>query len=137
VQDQVAPESAGGPTSYGFPVAGATLDPTDRIPEPDWKVLRELKSVALERLSRQILDEVEALAAQEGKSYHERYREVHEIVAERTKEMAFAFDGITRSKAREKLYAMRVLNLVTDEEFLRFSAETREIVNKLIEILQA
>lgn len=46
------------------------------IPEADWKVLRSLKDVALERLCDRILAEIQAAATMPGRTSHQRYLDV-------------------------------------------------------------
>ena len=45
------------------------------IKEPDWKILRQLHKVALERFCERILREVERVNSDHSKSFHEKYLE--------------------------------------------------------------
>jgi hypothetical protein len=98
------------------------------IPESDWKLLRALKPAALERYCAPVLREVAALAADAGRSSHERYLALWELLRGRDEPLSSAFDGLRRSTAFFQLARMRRLGLVTDEEFGRFSPDTREAV---------
>ncbi|MGD0189625.1 MAG: peptide ABC transporter substrate-binding protein [Rhizomicrobium sp.] len=101
------------------------------ILKSDWKTLQALRSVALDRLSKAILDEIAALAADETKSHHERYLAVWQHVQDRDRDVADGFNEMTRSKALMRIAFMRRLKVMTDEEFTRFSDETREAVGRM------
>jgi hypothetical protein len=73
------------------------------IPERDWRVFRELREVALERMCERVLKEVREEAEREGKSWHERYLAVNGLIHDRRKEIARGFDGARRSVAWEQL----------------------------------
>lgn len=99
------------------------------LPEPDWKQLTRLKSLALERLCRRILKETQALiaAAREGDS-HRAYLALFNHIQERDRLISNGFDGWSRSSAIEHLVVWRGHFLITDEEFAAFSPETRAAV---------
>ncbi len=97
------------------------------IAESDWKRLSKLKPLVLDRLCHRILEEIAVAAADSG-SYYDRYLAIFDIVQKRDREIADAFDELSRSKAYERLGVMRSLNLISDEEFSGFSKETQEIV---------
>ena len=98
------------------------------ISESDWKHFRQLHSLALERFCEQSLSEVGRLASEPGKSAHERYLAVFRLLKRRDKELAEAFDDLRRSTAWRQLAVIRSRGLLTDEEFARFSPETRAAV---------
>jgi hypothetical protein len=104
----------------------------DQIRESDWKILRDLKQLALERLCERILGEIAAVAIATSRGAHERYLDVFELIGRRNREIANAFDDLRRSNAIIKLATMRSYGLLTDEEFQRFSDETREIVERIV-----
>lgn len=100
-----------------------------RISEPDWKVFREVHVIALERFCERILGEVAELLPADGRSAHERYLAVYDLIRQRDKELANAFDDFRRSTAWQQLAIMHARGLMTDEELARFSDETREVVD--------
>lgn len=107
------------------------------FPERDWKILRDLKDVAVERICKRALDEVAKIAtglAEPPNGYHERYRALFALLRKRDKEIADTFDGLRRSTALQQLALMRHHQLFTDEEFLRFSQQTRESVQAFLSI---
>jgi hypothetical protein len=101
---------------------------TRAISEPDWKLFRKLRALALERFCERALSEVSRLASEAGKGAHERYREVFQLLLRRDKELAEAFNAFRRSTAWRQLAVIRAHGLLTDEEFARFSPETRAAV---------
>ena len=94
--------------------------------ESDWKILRELKTLALDRFCRRTLDVVARLSTEPGKSDHQRYLAVYKHIHRRDDDIAAIFNEMTRSRAVLKLCSMRMHDLLTDDEFARFSEETRE-----------
>jgi hypothetical protein len=98
------------------------------ISESDWKLFRQLHPLALHRFCERALSEVGRLASETGKSAHERYLTVFRLLQRRDKELAEAFNDLRRSTALLQLAILRSRGLVTDEEFARFSPETRGAV---------
>ncbi len=99
------------------------------FPECDWKTLSRLEPVALERLCRRILDEVQQLVAgaAEGES-HRTYLALYRHIKERDRLIAECFNDWRRSRALILLMLWHQHNLITDEEFAAFSPETRAAV---------
>lgn len=95
------------------------------ISESDWKIFKELRNTALERFSQRILDETLAICGNSALSVHERYGELYRLIHQRDKEMARAFDGLSRSKVHLHLCLMQDLELLTQEELARFSEDFR------------
>lgn len=96
-----------------------------QISEADWKLFRQLHAVALERFCERTLSDLGRLASEAGKDAHERYLAVFELLRRRDKELAEAFDDMRRSTACRQLAVIRWRGLLTEEEFARFSPETR------------
>jgi hypothetical protein len=106
------------------------------IKESDWKIFRQLRPPALERLCKRILSEIERVSADGSKGYHERYLEIFRVLRQRDREVAEAFDGPRRSRALTQIASIKQLGLLTDDESLRFSQETRDAVNLMLEVRQ-
>jgi hypothetical protein len=106
------------------------------IAEADWKRLRALKEVALERLCSAILrecqDVIEAAEVPSQDRYGALYRHLHK----RDKDIAHAFDGLSRSTALLRLASMCALDLVTEAEFAQFSADTQRNVRMILGTVQ-
>lgn len=102
------------------------------IPEPDWKTLRALQPVLLDRLCARILDECRAVMDDTGLSPHQRYLKTFKLIRRRDEDIAIAFNDMRRSMAIMKLTAIRRMGLLTDEEFQRFSPKTRETIDFIL-----
>jgi hypothetical protein len=98
------------------------------ISEPDWKVFRQLRPIALERFCQRVLDEVQALAQDSTRTSHERYLAVFKLLQQRDKELARAFDDFRRSTALVQLGIIQSHRLWTEEELARFSPEARAVI---------
>ena len=98
------------------------------IKESDWKLLRQLHSVALERYCERVVSEIAQVSGDNAKGFHQRYLEIFTIVERRDKEIAQTFDDLRRSTALVRIAALHALGLLTSDEFSRFSDETRSIV---------
>jgi len=107
---------------------------SQQIPESDWKVLRELKPMLLERFCRRVLADVPRAVNNNSETHHQRFLRVFRLLREEDDELAQAFDDIRRSNAIRKLTAMRMLGLLTDDEFMRFRPETRSSIDDLVSI---
>ncbi|WP_374337447.1 hypothetical protein [Methyloversatilis sp.] len=57
---------------------------------------------------------------------------IFKLIQDRDKEIALAFDGLSRPNALFKLTEMRRENLLTDQEFAEFSDDTRRIVSRML-----
>jgi hypothetical protein len=106
------------------------------IKESDWKLLRELHDVALERFCQRVLGEVQRRSAASKKSYHERYLEICRLLKRRDRELADSFNGLRRSTAVQQLTVIHSQGLLSEEEFARFSPETRSAVDSFLAIVR-
>ncbi len=102
------------------------------IKESDWKILRELHSMALERFCRLILSEVKQIDADSAKSFHQKYLDIFRLVQRRDREIARVFDIPRRSTALIQLAEMESRGLLSADEYLRFSQESRNIIANLL-----
>ena len=103
------------------------------IKESDWKFLSELRKTALDRYCERVLAEIEEVKSDETENFHQRYRAIYAIVARRDKELALVFDDHRRSTAILEIAALKARGLLKDDEFIRFSQETRAIVEAMLE----
>lgn len=104
------------------------------IKESDWKLLRQLKPVALDRYCGRILSEVEGVSSDHGMPLHERYLKVYRLVQDRDDELARMFNNLKRSNAMSKLFLLRQADLLTDDEWDGFSAEIKTVFARIQEI---
>ena len=98
------------------------------INEVDWKVFRQVRANALERFCERVLSEIGRLAAETGQSSHQRYLAVFKMLQRKDEQLGDTFDNPRRSTALLSLMRMRSQDLMTEEEFARFSPETRSRV---------
>jgi hypothetical protein len=108
-----------------------------QIPEADWKRFRQLQPLALERFCQRVLEEVARLAADASRSSHKRYGEIYGLILERDEELALSFDNPRRSTAMIQLARIRAGGLLTEDEFIQFSPETRAAVEWLVQAWRA
>jgi hypothetical protein len=101
--------------------------------EGDWKVFRELHPVALERFCQRVLSEIERVVSDADESPHNRYLAICKLIKERDKDIAFAFNDMRRSIFVQQLARIQYHDLLATEELNRFSPETRDTVQVLIE----
>ena len=99
-----------------------------QMPEADWKRFRQLHAVALGRYCERLLSELQSVAADTGKTPHERYLTIYKLIHRRDKELARAFDDLRRSTALAQLAIIVSYGVVTQEELELFTPETREIL---------
>jgi len=65
-----------------------------QISESDWKLLRRLQPIALERFCQIVLTDVTRLASDSTKSAHARYLEAYTLFQERDEELGAAFNDM-------------------------------------------
>ena len=104
------------------------------IKESDWRIFRELHTVALERFCQRVLEQVDRLNADSAKTNHQRYLAIYRYTRECDKDLAFAFNDKRRSTAKLQLARIQFHDLLTAEEFSQFSEEMRAAVEVLLEI---
>jgi hypothetical protein len=102
------------------------------IKEPDWKVLRRVHPLALERLCERVLAEVDRVSRDGAKGHHERYLQIFRIIQQRDREIARLFDNPRRSDALTMLAQIRSQGLLTEDEFSSLSPETRDAIQILL-----
>jgi|SRR5215813_9802324 len=101
------------------------------IKESDWKLLRRLHQVALERFCERVLAEVRSAAADTGDDYHEGYLKVFNLLRKRDKTIARTFEDLRRSNALILLANMKHEGLLTADELGQFSPETRQAIETI------
>ncbi len=98
------------------------------IRESDWKLFRQLHSIARDRYCEAVLAEATRIASDPTKSAHQRYLELFKLMREKDRQLADAFDNPRRGPARLQLSIIHSLGLLTAEEIGRFSAEAHELL---------
>ena len=102
------------------------------IAEADWKVLRRVHLLALERYCERVLAEIESVAHNSAQSTHQRYLDIFKIVEQRDREIASIFNDLKRSNALTMLARIRSFGLLTENEFSALSPETRSAIKLLL-----
>jgi hypothetical protein len=102
------------------------------IKESDWKLLRQLDTEAVERFCKQILLEIERINSDRAESFHQKYLDIYALLHRRDKEIAQTFDDLRRTTAFIHLASMKDRGLLTEDELVRFSQETQDVVHHLL-----
>lgn len=103
------------------------------ISETDWKLLRKLKTTALERLCERILQQVTRQCGPTGESNHQRFLRTFSLIENGNDDISRAFNDLRRSTAFERLAAMISQGLISDDELREFSVETRKKIRVRLE----
>ena len=101
------------------------------ISERDWKIFREIHTVALERLCDKIVAEVKTELERPAKSSHEKFLSLYKLIHKRDADVARGFNDFRRSTAFVQIGVMHSMGLLTEEDLRRFSPETLQIVELL------
>lgn len=102
------------------------------LAESDWTLFRKLYPVALERFCTQILNEIETVNADVGKSSHQRYIDIYKIIERRDKEIKETFNDLRRSTAFMHIISIYDRGLLSETELMGFSQEVVNVVNSII-----
>jgi hypothetical protein len=102
------------------------------IKESDWKVLRRVHPLALERYCERVLGEIARVSRDDAKSYHARYLQIFGLIQQDNRKMANVFDNPRRSQAFMILAQIRSQGLLTEDEFSSLSEETRGAIQILL-----
>jgi len=102
------------------------------IKESDWKFLRQVHTVALERFCKQVLAEIENINRDDARSFHQRSLDIYKLIHQRDKDLARTFNDLRRSTGLIHVAAMKDRGLLTEDEFSHFSQETRDVVDHLL-----
>lgn len=95
--------------------------------EADWKRLRAVKEAALQRYCERVLRDADAIVSDTTRTPHQRYLALFDLMQKRDRELANAFDEMSRSTAIYRLMSMRSLGVVTDDEMASFSPKIRDL----------
>jgi hypothetical protein len=103
------------------------------LPESDWKILRKLHVLALERFCQRILTDIDRINSVASLRAHTRYLEIFKLIEEQDKEIEWIFNDFNRSNAVEHLCAMQSRRLLSEEEYSQLSQETRDQIQWFLE----
>jgi hypothetical protein len=102
------------------------------ISQSDWKLLRKLHPIALERFCRKAIDELGNLAGASSESAHKRYIDISGRVRERDEELSRMFEEPRRSRAFLCIATLKSRDLITADEYAGFSKEMRGTVDTIL-----
>jgi hypothetical protein len=104
------------------------------LPERDWHLLRSVHRAALDRYCTGVLEECATVIQDAESSSHDRYLRLFQLLKQRDESVAAAFNDLRRSTAIQRLAAMVLLGVVSDEELSHFTTATRESAAALADI---
>ena len=104
------------------------------ITEPDWRIFKGLRKVALERFCERVLGEIAGISSDATKTKHERYLAIYRLVRERDKEIDPIFDHLRRSTAVRQICAFRSHDLLAAQELRQFSPEFVKWIEDILEM---
>ena len=109
---------------------------TQQIPENDWKKLRTIRPLALQRFcNRTLLALKEQLQKEETlDDAHETYLQTYQFIQEEDKKLSLLFDDWRRSTVHITLMGWLSAGLLTESEFNSLSDETKTFTQHLIDI---
>ena len=105
------------------------------IPERDWKTLRSFEKDVLDLACRRILDKAQKIIAGGDTDAHTKYCDLFRMLRSEDRSIARMFNDLRRSSALTQVSMWKADGLLTDEQFKRFSQETRERISRLAESL--
>ncbi len=103
------------------------------IPEKDWKLLRSLKTQALNDACARILAGVESIVQKRDGRNHEAYLALWDLVKKEDAVIASMFDDFKRSTALSKLVAWHRHGLLSESDLASFTEETQNTVKAINE----
>lgn len=97
----------------------------------DWEILSSLRPLALDRLCTRILKAAAetAQSSTPGRN-HDTYLKLFRQIKQADQDVALCFDHWSRNDAFITLLAWRSRQIITDEEFQRFSPEFRTNIER-------
>ncbi|MBL8473503.1 MAG: hypothetical protein KF778_08510 [Rhodocyclaceae bacterium] len=99
------------------------------IKEFDWKLVRTLYPVALDRYCRRALAHIETKCREPEPNRHQLYLDVHATMAEYDRQLARTFDDLRRSTAVLHLMSMVAQGLLEPNELAGFSPEVQSLLS--------
>ena len=104
---------------------------TRNFPESDWKLFRQLHSIARDRYCQKVLDDIARVAADTKATPHERYLKIYKVIQQRDQIIGEAFNDLRRSTALMRLITIHSHGLITEDEIGRFTQDTRDVISRL------
>lgn len=105
------------------------------VPEKDWKTFRKLKDELLSSACERVFQRVNDLSASRTGRVHKAYLELYSLIQKENLAIEEMFDDLRRSNALLKLSALRRHGILTDEHMIKFTDETRNRINELVNFM--
>jgi hypothetical protein len=105
------------------------------FPERDWKLFKELHSLASERYCSHALKAIHSLMEDTTKDAVDRFFDLKTLVEAREREWNTIFRDWRRSTAALQLGAMYCRDLLTSEEFEKLSPITRDYILRMAQVM--
>ena len=103
-----------------------------QMKESEWKKFKKLKALCLERFCDDVLNEATHICKSGDKTAHQRYGDLYKLIRDKDKELANAFDGLSRSKAFIQLMMMYSMGLVEEEQLDEFEDGTKNSIRDIV-----
>jgi len=100
--------------------------------ESEWKKFKKLKELCLERFCDDVLQRSEEICNSDEKSAHKRYGDLYKLIRDKDKDLAYAFDGLSRNKAFIQLMTMYRMGLVEESQLDEFEEGTRNSIRDIV-----
>jgi len=102
------------------------------LPEKDWKRLIKLKDSLIQRFCDEVLMKVKPITENNGNDSYKAYQDLWEVLEKTEDELSLMFDDVVRNNALYKVTIWRKRGLLLDEEFDKFTQETRDLIISFI-----
>ena len=98
--------------------------------ESEWRKFKKLRKICLERFCDQVLSEAKSVCSSRDQSSQESYYDLYQLIHDKDKELAKAFDGLSRNKAFIQLMLMFRMGLVEEWQLDEFEDETKDKIRE-------
>ena len=100
--------------------------------ESEWKKFKKLRALCLERFCGDVLHKAENICKAGGKTAHDRYGDLYQLIWDKDKGLAKAFDGPSRNRAFTQLMLMYRFGLVEEDELNEFENDTKTFIRDIV-----
>jgi len=104
------------------------------VPEADWKKLRTMKDKILQEACKKIFKKITDIIDGREHDRHKAYLDLWKTLKKEDNEISIMFDDLKRSNAIYKLAAWKRNGLVADDDWNKFSEQTRETIDVINQI---
>jgi hypothetical protein len=105
------------------------------IKESDWKIFRQLHEIALDRFYQRAVAKLGRVQLAKAKEPRDRFWQLAKLLDEEKEELSRLFDDFRRSTSLIQLAFIVREDLLTEDEFSRFSPDAREYVQRCLTVV--